>query len=305
MNKLIKQAFTLIELLVVIAIIGILSGLIVVSMSDVTQKANIAKAQVFSNSLRNALMANLVAIWKFDDITDYNTSTMIIGSTSGNVPDSWGTNNGTAANGPLIKTSECVFGKCVYFNGTNNYITVPGGSGSVLNMDYITIEAWIYLSSTPSDVVTIVSKGGQGSNSHIWFYYYPSSARLGLEYGNGTTRTVAYYSITPKLNTWYHLVGTYDGTTGYAYVNGLRGNAQTSITGVLGKNTDWLVIGRYSTNGSYYWPGMLDEIRIYDKAISASQIKDHYYAGLNNLLINGSINREEYLSRLNDYASNN
>ena len=52
MNKFIKQAFTLIELLVVIAIIGILSGLIVVSMSGVTQKATIAKAQVFSNSLR-------------------------------------------------------------------------------------------------------------------------------------------------------------------------------------------------------------------------------------------------------------
>jgi prepilin-type N-terminal cleavage/methylation domain-containing protein len=54
MNELIKKAFTLIELLVVIAIIGILSGLIVVSMGGVTQKANIAKAQVFSNSLKNA-----------------------------------------------------------------------------------------------------------------------------------------------------------------------------------------------------------------------------------------------------------
>jgi prepilin-type N-terminal cleavage/methylation domain-containing protein len=63
MNKLLRQAFTLIELLVVIAIIGILSGLIVVSMSGVTQKANIAKAQVFSNSLRNSLMLIIVGEW--------------------------------------------------------------------------------------------------------------------------------------------------------------------------------------------------------------------------------------------------
>jgi prepilin-type N-terminal cleavage/methylation domain-containing protein len=80
MHKLLKQAFTLIELLVVIAIIGILSGLIVVSMSGVTQKATIAKAQVFSNSLRNSLMLNLISEWKLD----------------GNANDSWsGGNNGT------------------------------------------------------------------------------------------------------------------------------------------------------------------------------------------------------------------
>ena len=49
MHKIKQLAFTLIELLVVIAVIGILSGLIVVSMSGVTNKATIAKAQVFSN----------------------------------------------------------------------------------------------------------------------------------------------------------------------------------------------------------------------------------------------------------------
>ena len=67
MNKLLKTAFTLIELLVVIAIIGILSGLIVVSMSGVTEKANIAKSQVFSNSLRNSLMINTVSQYNFND----------------------------------------------------------------------------------------------------------------------------------------------------------------------------------------------------------------------------------------------
>jgi prepilin-type N-terminal cleavage/methylation domain-containing protein len=79
MNKLFFKAFTLIELLVVIAIIGILSGLIVVTMSGVTAKATIAKGQVFSNSLRNALMLNLAAEYRLD----------------GNANDSWGSNNGT------------------------------------------------------------------------------------------------------------------------------------------------------------------------------------------------------------------
>jgi len=87
MNKLIKRSFALIELLVVIATIGILSGLIVVSMSGVTNKATIAKGQIFSNSLRNSLMANLVSEWKFDQVNNPSTD---------QTPDSWsGGNNGT------------------------------------------------------------------------------------------------------------------------------------------------------------------------------------------------------------------
>jgi len=87
MNKLLKQAFTLIELLVVIAIIGILSGLIVVSMGNMNQKATIAKAQVFSNSLRNSLMANIVSEWKMDE------------GSGATVNDTWGgLNNSTLYN---------------------------------------------------------------------------------------------------------------------------------------------------------------------------------------------------------------
>jgi prepilin-type N-terminal cleavage/methylation domain-containing protein len=66
MRRINISAFTLIELLVVIAIIGILSALIIVGMSSTTQKATIAKAQVFSNSLRNSLMNNLISEWKFN-----------------------------------------------------------------------------------------------------------------------------------------------------------------------------------------------------------------------------------------------
>ena len=66
-----KKAFTLIELLVVIAVIGILSGLIVVSMGGITTKANIAKLQVFSNSIKNSLMSDFVAEYRLDgNMTD-------------------------------------------------------------------------------------------------------------------------------------------------------------------------------------------------------------------------------------------
>jgi len=105
MEKIIKQAFTLIELLVVIAIIGILSGLIIVSMGGITSSATVAKAQVFSNSLRNALMMNLVAEYKLD----------------GNANDNWGGRNGTL-HGTTTVSSGCPQGTCLSFNGSSDYV---------------------------------------------------------------------------------------------------------------------------------------------------------------------------------------
>lgn len=77
-----RKAFTLIELLVVIAIIGILSGLIIVSLGGATSKANLAKAEVFYNSMRNAMLGDLISEWKFEEgsgSTAYDTWTVVEG----------------------------------------------------------------------------------------------------------------------------------------------------------------------------------------------------------------------------------
>jgi len=130
MPSLIKKAFTLIELLVVIAIIGIFSGLIVVTMSGVTQKATIAKSQIFSNSLRNALMANLVSEWKFDELT-----TAVQGSTA---LDSWSGGNNltvyTNSDGLDKLSTNCVSGKCLSFDGTDDYAYVSGSNSTSSNL---------------------------------------------------------------------------------------------------------------------------------------------------------------------------
>jgi hypothetical protein len=48
----------------------------------------------------------------------------------------------------------------------------------------------------------------------------------------------------------------------------------------------------------------MDEIRIYNATVPTSQIEKEYFTGLNNLLINGGIDKEEYLNRIDDYAKN-
>lgn len=288
MNKKIL-AFTLIELLVVIAIIGILSGLIVVTMNGVTTKANIAKSQVFSNSLRNALMLNLVSEWKFDNgITGS-------GITVGNVIDSWGSNNATSIGGSPTVIEDCIYGKCLYFDG-NDYVNF----GDTSDMDSITVSAWVKTGSfLPEDWGTIIEKGNQTANNHFWLCYRTTGFMF--EFGNGTVRDKSFYPISFSLNEWYYVVGTYTSGSGYVYVNGNKGNHQTAITGNLAANDFYLLVGRYRTD-NYYWVGMIDDVRMFNSVVSESKVKEMYYSGLNQLFAKEQIIKEEYIFRVSELA---
>ena len=111
-----NKSFTLIEILVVIVVIGIISSFIIVGLSSVSDKANIAKGQAFSNSLRNSLLMNLVSEWKLDEGTGSTTL------------DSWGSNTGTLGTSTIgdaaepTWTTDCVSGKCLSFDGTDDYV---------------------------------------------------------------------------------------------------------------------------------------------------------------------------------------
>jgi prepilin-type N-terminal cleavage/methylation domain-containing protein len=287
----IRTAFTLIELLVVIAIVGILSGLIVVSMSGVTNKANIAKSQIFSNSLRNLLMTNMISEWKLD----------------GNTNDSWsGGNNGTwSGSGGGTNTSinyrpssECVSGQCLNFDGTDDSLDC-GNKAILQQMPYITLSVWINFSSI-STSQSIYNKGGNNVAGTIWLYFNSPNSRLYFE----VDRSAPYCSLTPTVGQWYHIAVTYDGADVNYYVNGSNVGTTNIGSKTINNSSYDAYIGRYA-GSSYLFSGNMDDIRIFSVAISSSQIKEQYYAGLNKLLANGEINQREFIQKTNSLSLNN
>jgi hypothetical protein len=68
------------------------------------------------------------------------------------------------------------------------------------------------------------------------------------------------------------------------------------------QNSVNLSLGALLPSISYRLAGKIDEVRLFNSIVPTSQIKEQYYAGLNNFLVSSQINSSEYLNKLNDIA---
>ena len=281
-----NKSFTLIELLVVIVIIGILAGVIMISTSSSIDKANIAKSKVFADSLRNSLLLNLVSEWKLD----------------GNALDSWGSNNGTWGGTTAPNTAanyrsetECVKGQCLHFDGYDDGV-------SFTSINYLTnnwtCEHWINWEGQTNSCVFYAGSGGTSPNfllrnSNNYFKFRPA--------GGAET----YYDFTNSglyINKWTHVVWTADSSNNVIlYVNGNRVNT-INMPSPYNNSMVFYNIGRSYGGTSYTYLGKMDEVRVYDNMLSSSQIKQNYIAGLNSMLSQGNISKEDYNERINALA---
>jgi len=288
------KSFTLIELLVVIVIIGILAGVIIVSTSSSINKANFAKAQAFSNTVQQELLLNLVSEWTFDNESNPGE-------------DTWGNNDGTVygANGlPQLQTKEnCVYGTCLYFDGVDDEIQIL--ENDIFNLKNVgTISLWVKISSSwiaGSPHPNVLSKGVKsGWDNDGWgiYVFRPSDKRIGITIRNGLTINRAEFKNT-TLDQWIYLVGLWDGLHVKIYKNGMLEDFDNQ-TIIPGETTTVVMIGKGENN--YFYKGFIDDARVYNAALSASQIKQEYIAGLNSLLANNNISKEEYDQRLNSLS---
>jgi prepilin-type N-terminal cleavage/methylation domain-containing protein len=281
-----QKAFTLIELLVVIAIVGILAGLAVVNMSGATTAARIAKSKVFSNSLRNSLLGNRVSEWKFDEGAG-TAAADLIGSSNGflsNFNFSGVSNWKTGA--------DCVSGSCLSFDGSNDFVNF--GNDPSLSSPTFTWEMWVY---NPKVGVWVFSKNkDDGIPSMEYGFIIQSPGGFFQTYINGT-----YVSGTANTNIatagWSHVAVTFDGTKIVYYIDGKIFETDNWTGTVTATDASLQFSGRRPGYGSPFG-GVLDDFRIYNSPITSYQIREHYLAGLDNLMSKKSITKDEYVRKL-------
>jgi len=286
-----RPSFTLIELLVVIAIVGILAGIIIVSMAGATNQATFAKAKVFANSMRDSMAQSIVSEWKFD----------------GNANDTWGSNNGTWTGPSGANTtanyrpeSECVFGQCLNLDGTDDYVDC-GNNDSLSPTNSITVSGWVK-STTPKSGLGVITKGPATGDYDYMLYLSTSTFTFYLKDTTGANRAAKTTTIVWADGQWHYFAGSFNNGTIYLYVDGqLRETSSTTLINIR-NSTNSLLIGK---GWGQILAGSIDEVRIYNSAISTAQIRQNYLAGLNSLVAKNQITKKEYnqkMSTLENYC---
>ena len=272
-----KQGFTVIELLVVIAIIGLLSSIVLVALDLPGKKAQarLAKALEFSQSIQSAIGDELVGSWTFESVA------------GGKTPDMSGYNNvgtiyGASQVDGLKLASGVGTGKALSFDGVDDYVNC--GSGVSLNItSVITIEAWIKSNSVSGAKPDIIySDTGTGfdygnilrldNNGKVVFFFDTGSDSYNAASDAGVVSS----------NQWTHIVGTFQSGVINIFVNGKQYTPTVTYNVGYARNFAGGQIGRLSASWptQYSFNGLIDEVRIYSKALTLAEIQKQYAAGL-------------------------
>jgi hypothetical protein len=213
----------------------------------------------------------LIAYWNFDEGEGDKAA-----DASGN-----GYNGKILNNMRAVKWVDGRKGKALEFSGTptgNNSgaVSVPN-----FNIDFskgISVELWMKLDAKAdwekgSLYILCTSPGNYGPG----FIFYYNWKHIMFLSGNGDAKQYwdARASVTDLRNQWVHLAAVYDGNVCRIYINGaLSGNTGSPVEYIGRKNLNLTIGSGWSGAGCGY-QGILDEIKVYNYALSASEIINH------------------------------
>jgi Domain of unknown function (DUF4082)/Concanavalin A-like lectin/glucanases superfamily/Fibronectin type III domain/Bacterial Ig domain/Viral BACON domain len=204
----------------------------------------------------NPASTDLVGAWGFD-------------ATSGTTAvDASGQGNTGTLNGASWSTAG-KFGGALSFDGISNWVTVPDAPSLDLTTG-VTMEAWVRPTAIGTRWRCVLLKEQPGS---LIYALYAGDARQHAATDVFTSSDIGINgTATTPLNAWTHLAATYDGATLRLYVNGVQA-ASKAVTGAIRTSTGALRIGGNSTWNDEWFAGLIDEVRVYKRALSATEIQ--------------------------------
>jgi N,N-dimethylformamidase beta subunit-like, C-terminal/Concanavalin A-like lectin/glucanases superfamily len=220
-----------------------------------------------TTSYRDTVLAetSLAAYWR-------------LGETSGTAAtDSKGTANGTYVNGVTLGAPDAIANDpntAATFNGTNQRVSLP----TLGTATDFSIEGWTNLTNASSTNNTMY-----GTNANV---------RLMPRPGNSTTPTAAYAGVwlggteyyiqpnspAPNVNTWVHWVMTRQGNTLTLYRNASLIGQRTDLPATATANISGFIGAQGGS--AFFLAGSIDDVAVYQSALSAASVTKHYKAGL-------------------------
>jgi hypothetical protein len=166
-------------------------------------------------------------------------------------------------------------GEGVAFNGTSQYL--DAGSPVLDTASDYSAAAWVRLDKADGAFQTVISQDGP-SNSDFFLQYSGADQRFAMSFAG--VRALA--SFKPAVGQWYHLVGVRDTVKGELrlYVDGaLAGTASACLPQSAPTGDTVIGRGKYGGNPVDYLDGTVDQVHLYDRALSDGEIKQLYDSG--------------------------
>ncbi len=235
------------------------------AMDDVRIYNRVLSDSEVSGLYNAGTQSGLASYWKFDEAS---------GTTAA---DSSGSNNTATLLGSAAFTVSGRINGGLNLNGSTAY--VDANKNLVDTTASYSVAAWVLLNNT-NGYETAVSQ--DGANVSGFFLQHVPGSGFAFSITNGDSGTSATTRVIegaePSTGRWYHLVGVRDGGANQMrlYMDGSLVSTQTLPT--VWSATGHTVIGRGKWNGGNvdWWPGRIDDVHVYTRVLSASEITSVY-----------------------------
>lgn len=225
---------------------------------------------------QSTMSTGLVGHWKLDnDMLDSTTNA----------------NHGTCTGCPTSTTDkDGTVNKAFAFNGTQ-LIEVADDS-ALKNFSSLTVSAWINPTANAPTLWGRIAHKSNGATGDDYGLIYQSGNKINFRIGTNTgTTSLSGRVISPNTG-WYHVVGTWNGNTIQIYVDG-QADTSGSITGTLINSNESFAIGGHADNSQRMFTGHIDDVRVFNRALSTSEVTDLYNSGPTENCNDGIQNQDE------------
>ena len=244
--------------------------------NDLTISAAIDEVEVFARALSGAEILdiyNSTCTGKCP-CTDAPNGMVAWWPANGDAVDVRGSNDGTLINGATFDQGAVHQGFSL--NGDAQYVDVPD-SAQLSITGPMTIDAWIKANDIASEHAIVEKYDGGGTNGYF-FRLSSGTGRLVFGICNSSTCDAVTGATQVTTGTFHHVAAVFDGANLQVYLDGnLDNGAATGIVPTDGTNS--LEIGARGGSPGNFFSGIIDEVEIFNRALSPSEIFDIYHAG--------------------------
>lgn len=228
-------------------------------------------AAVMGASNQKFLSDGLVGYWKMDEASWNGTASEVVDS-SGNG------NHGVRAGDATTAAGK--FGNGGTFDGTGDSVLIGDPSSGALDFGTgdFTLSSWFYVSSLPSAYKSIINKGAVGAVGYGLTISDDNKLSGSIQATGGTNQHAK--SVTAiTAGSWQHATVVFKRNDKiYIYINGNLNNSVSygaGNTGSVDNSVDFR-LGSYSNGTEFPFNGLIDEARIYNRALSPNEVKQLY-----------------------------